>query len=141
MHETHDQNDTKYFDLHTTGYGYLNRIRTVKPKGSKQGYLACTVSAMRGNNDDGISYTKFDLRVVGAEAKCIIEALQKEVDANKAVTIGFKLGDIYPEIFMQTVGPNAGEPAVMIKGRLLQIRSVSVDGIRVDLMTLLPKAA
>jgi len=30
---TNQSNEAKFFDLHTTGIGYLNRIREVKPRG------------------------------------------------------------------------------------------------------------
>src|SRR5262245_43829487 len=60
-----------YFDLHVEGVGYLNRVRTVKPKKGQE-FIACTVSAMRGSTDD-IGYTKFDCRVSGADAQKIVK--------------------------------------------------------------------
>jgi hypothetical protein len=56
-----------FFDLHVNGVGYLNRIREVKPR-KGQPFLACSISAMRGDPSD-VEYTKFDLRVTGGEAK------------------------------------------------------------------------
>jgi hypothetical protein len=63
-----------FFDLHVNGVGYLNRIREVKPR-KGQPFLACSISAMRGEPTD-LDYTKFDLRVTGAEAKRIVAMLK-----------------------------------------------------------------
>ncbi|WP_161798131.1 DUF3577 domain-containing protein [Pseudomonas amygdali] len=38
-------NESKYFDLHTTGIGYLNRIREVKPRKGNP-FMAVTVAAI-----------------------------------------------------------------------------------------------
>jgi len=123
-----------FFDLHDNGVGYLNRIREVKPR-KGQPFLACSISAMRGDPND-VEYTKFDLRVTGADAKRIVAMLKPEVDINKPVVIGFRIGDIYPELFTYERGDKAGQQAVAIKGRLLKIGFAKVDGQPVPL----PKA-
>ncbi len=120
-----------FFDLHVNGVGYLNRIREVKPR-KGQPFLACSISAMRGEPTD-LDYTKFDLRVTGAEAKRIVAMLKPEVDTKKPVLIGFRIGDIYPELFTYERGEKAGQPGVAIKGRLLKIGFAKVDGQPVPL--------
>ena len=119
-----------FFDLHVNGIGYLNRIREVKVK--KGQFLACSISAIRGDASD-VDYTKFDVRVTGTEAKEIVMQLKSNVDAKKAVIVGFKLGDIYPEKFVYENGDRKGEVGVVIKGRLLKVRFAKVDGETVDL--------
>ncbi|EML6089314.1 DUF3577 domain-containing protein, partial [Pseudomonas aeruginosa] len=42
--------EAKYFDLHTTGIGYLNRIREV-PIRRGEPFLAATVAALHGAAD------------------------------------------------------------------------------------------
>ena len=135
---TNTQNDaqgqdqkTGFFDLHVAGVGYLNRVRTVTPKKGDP-FLACSISAMRGSADD-VEYTKFDLRVSGSDAKEVIKLLEPEVNAKKAVIVGFKLSDIYPEVFTFEKGEKKGEQGIVIKGRLLQIKFAKVDGKTVDL--------
>ena len=134
---SHDQSQTQptattpagekaFFDLHVNGVGYLNRIREVKPR-KGQPFLACSISAMRGDPND-VEYTKFDLRVTGGEAKRIVAMLKPEVDGKKPVVIGFRIGDIYPELFTYERGEKAGQPGVAIKGRLLKIGFAKVDG-------------
>ena len=120
-----------YFDLHVEGLGYLNRIRVIKPKKGQE-FLACTVAALRGSNDD-VAYTYFDCKVSGNEAKEIVMLLKPEVEAKSAVLIGFKLGDVYPEIFTFEKGSKEGQPGVSIKGRLLRVKFAKVNGEHVAL--------
>ena len=115
-----------FFDLHVEGVGYLNRVRTVRPKKGQE-FLACTISAMRGAAGQ-VEYTKFDCRVSGAEAKQMVRKLEAEVTAKKSVIVGFKLGDIYPEVFTYEKGERKGQQGVSVKGRLLKVKFAKVDG-------------
>ena len=122
---------SSFFNLFVEGVGYLNRVRTVTPKKGQE-FLACTVSAMRGSTDD-IAYTRFDCRVSGADAKKIVKLLEPDVTAEKTVLIGFKIADIYPELFTFEKGDKKGQTGVSIKGRLLRIKFAKVNGEAVDL--------
>ena len=124
-----------FFNLHVEGVGYLNRVRTVKPKKGQE-FLACTVSAMRGSTND-LSYTKFDCKVSGVEAQKVIKLLELDVEDEKPVIIGFKIGDIYPELFTFEKGDRKGQQGVSIKGRLLRVKFAKVNGVAVEL----PQAA
>ena len=124
-------NQSSFFNLHVEGVGYLNRVRTVKPKKGQE-FLACTVSAMRGSTDD-IGYTRFDCRVSGAEAQKIVKLLEPEVADEKSVLIGFKIADIYPELFTFEKGDKKGQAGVSIKGRLLRVKFAKVNGESIDL--------
>ena len=119
-----------YFNLHVEGVGYLNRVRTVKPKKGQES-LAGTVAALRGSDSD-VSYTKFDCRVSGADAQAIVKRLEDDVAAEKAVIIGFRIADIYPELFTFEKGDRKGQPGVSIKGRLLRIKFAKVNGKSID---------
>lgn len=121
---------SSFFDLHVEGVGYLNRVRTVKPKKGQE-FLACTVAALRGSDND-VSYTKFDCRVSGADAQAIVKRLENDVAADKAVIIGFRIADIYPEMFTFENGDRKGQPGVSIKGRLLRIKFAKVNGVPID---------
>ena len=61
--------------------------------------------------------------------KLIVKRLKPDVDARKAVIVGFKLGDIYPEKFVYENGDRKGEVGMVIKGRLLKVRFAKVDGV------------
>jgi predicted Zn-dependent protease len=122
---------SSFFNLHVEGVGYLNRVRRVKPKKGQE-FLACTVSAMRGSTDD-IGYTKFDCRVSGSEAQKIVKQLEADVAAEKTVIIGFRIADIYPELFVFEKGEQKGQTGVSIKGRLLRVKFAKVNGESLDL--------
>jgi hypothetical protein len=131
--------DSKFYDLHVTGLGYLNRVRMVKPaKGDA--FMACSISALRGEwNKEGSvkpDATKFDVRVYGKDAIDAIEVLKPHGDEKRKIMIRFKLGDIYPEVFTYQKdqgGFKKGDTGVMIKGRLLKITNAWVDGNAVAL--------
>lgn len=126
--QSRPSSEPSYFNLHVEGVGYLNRVRTVKPKSKKaQEFLACTVSAMRGSTEE-VAYTKFDCRVSGSDAQKIVRQLEADVTAQKKVIIGFRIADIYPEVFTYEKGERAGESGVSIKGRLLRVKFAKVDG-------------
>jgi hypothetical protein len=129
--QVQSQAQSAYFNLHVEGVGYLNRVRTVKPKKGQE-FLACTVSAMRGSTAD-LGYTKFDCKVSGADAQKIVKLLEFDVVDEKPVLIGFKIGDIYPEIFTFEKGDRKGKQGVSIKGRLLRVKFAKVNGEAVDL--------
>ena len=124
-------NQSSFFNLHVEGVGYLNRVRTIKPKKGQE-FIACTVSAMRGSTDD-IGYTRFDCKVSGAEAQKIVRRLEPDVAAEKTVLIGFRIADIYPELFTFEKGDKKGQPGVSIKGRLLRVKFAKVNGEALDL--------
>jgi hypothetical protein len=115
-----------YFDLHITGVGYLNRIREVKPKKGEP-FLACDIAALNGASDK-VSYVRFDTRVSGADAQHLVRRCKEAVEAEQKVLIGFKLGDLWTDIFTYAKGKHAGEQAVSLKARLLFISWIKIDG-------------
>lgn len=116
----------KYFDLHITGIGYLNRIRDV-PVRRADPFLAVDIVAIHGHADD-IQHTRFDCRVSGEEAKRVIQSARPYVEGDCKVLVGFKLGDLYPDLFEYKSGDKAGQTGVSLKARLLRILWVRVDG-------------
>lgn len=121
------QNETKsFFDLHINGLGYLNRIRQVTPKRG-DAFWACDISALNGPADD-VSYTRFDCRVSGKEAEKLVKRCQQASDMGKKVLIGFKLGDLWTDIFVYSKGDRAGQTGVSLKARLLFVSWIKIDG-------------
>ena len=55
------------------------------------------------------------------------------IAAEKTVIIGFKIADIYPEMFTFEKGDRKGELGVSIKGRLLRVKFAKVNGESLDL--------
>lgn len=117
---------TKYFDLFTTGLGYLNRVREVTPKEGSP-FWSVTIAALRGSVDDA-QYTRFECRVSGKQAQKIVPQLQPAVEGKLKVLVGFTLSDLYAEPFTFKNGDKAGETGVSLKARLLRISWAKVDG-------------
>ena len=126
---TASSNGKRYFDLHTTGLGYLNRVREVKPRKGDP-FLSCDISAIHGPSDD-VEYCRFDVKVTGAGAKHLIRQYGNQVKANRKVLIGFRLGDLWLDKFFYPADyrdpEKAGKPGVSLKARLLFISWIKVD--------------
>ena len=121
----------KYFDLHTTGIGYLNRVREVKPERGRP-FLAVDISALHGSADN-VEYTRFDCRVSGQTAQEIVRQLKPAIEDGRTVLVGFKIGDLYAETFTYERGERDGQTGISLKARLLRIGWAKVDGEPVTL--------
>ncbi|PKM44782.1 MAG: hypothetical protein CVV05_09525 [Gammaproteobacteria bacterium HGW-Gammaproteobacteria-1] len=130
-------NTSKYFDLHISGIGYLNRARVVEPKKGAP-FLAVDITAIHGDSDDP-QKTRFDCRVSGAEAKKVIEQFMPQINdqgrmaadgttLRHKVLAGFRLGDLYTDVFTYDKGDKKGTTGVSLKARLLLLDWVKVDG-------------
>lgn len=104
---TTSSTEKSYFDLHVTGLGYVNRIREVKPR-KGDAFLACDIAALNGPGDKP-EYRYFDVCVSGADAQHLIRRCKDAVDAEKKVLIGFRLGDLWPDLFTYTKGKRQDE--------------------------------
>ena len=118
--------DTKYFDLYTTGIGYLNRVREVTPKEGSP-FWSVTIAALRGSVDD-VQYTYFECRVSGQQAQKLVRQLKQPVEGELKVLIGFTLSDLFAEAFTYKNGDKAGETGISLKARLLCVGWAKVDG-------------
>lgn len=118
--------EKSFFDLHVTGLGYLNRIREVTPRKGDP-FLACDIAALNGPSDDP-EYRYFDVRVSGMEAQHLVRRCMEAVEAKKKVLIGFRLGDLWTDLFTYTKGKRAGETGVSLKARLLYVGWIKIDG-------------
>ena len=116
----------KYFDLHSTGIGYLNRVREVTPKEGTP-FLSVTIAALRGSVDN-VQYTHFECRVSGRQAQQVVRQAKPAVEGKLKVLIGFTLSDLYAETFTFKSGDKAGETGVSLKARLLRVSWAKVDG-------------
>jgi len=122
--------DNNYFDLLTTGVGYVNRFRLVKPSNGDP-YYSITIAAMHGkaNNDGKIAKTYIDCNIVGdaVEMAKYIEPLFTN-DAEPTVIVKFVVGDLEVKSFEYQSGNKKGERGYALKGRLFDIKWFKVDG-------------
>jgi hypothetical protein len=128
-----------YFNLHTQGCGYLSRIREVKVgRGGKERFTACAISALRGACD-APDYTYLDLRVSGETAEGLVWDALADVEAGKKVFLVFRIGDIFASDPYEVDEKNRETRQLTgrkvwrssIKGRLLFISHIQVDGVTV----------
>ena len=123
---TTSQNTSEYFNLHLTGLGYLNNIREVRlKKGSS--FLACNIAALVGTVNEP-EYRYIDVRVSGEAAQHLVRRCEDAVQTKKKVLIGFRIGDLWADLFTYEKGSKAGQPGVSLKGRLLHISWIKIDG-------------
>lgn len=120
------QEATTYFNLHTVGIGYLNRVREVQVRRG-QPFMACDIAALHGATD-AVEYTRFDCKVAGGEAERLIRLYMNAVEAEKKVLLSFRIGDLWIDPFLYEKGARQGQPGASLKGRLLFIDWIKVDG-------------
>ncbi|MDG2961733.1 STY4534 family ICE replication protein [Exercitatus varius] len=120
-----------YFNLHTTGIGYLNDIREVTPKTKKDGkYLSCRIAALTGDSEKP-EYRYFDCNVNGEEAKKLIKRCEQAVNDDKKVLISFVLADLWTDMFKYSRDSDfhkKGDVGVSLKARLIRIKMIKIDG-------------
>lgn len=128
-------NESQYFNLHVDLVGFANDVREVIPNGRKQDrFLAVRINALRGQVNEP-NYTKFDLRISGSEAGELFEQLiDVSAQKNRKILVACRLGDIYVDPYMgdefDADGHATGRkvPRAVIKGRLLLVKSIRIDG-------------
>ncbi|QXH87701.1 DUF3577 domain-containing protein [Pseudomonas shahriarae] len=119
-------NETKYYDLHTRGIGYLCRAREVQVRKAEP-FMAVTVAALHGAADD-VEYTYIDCRVTGAEADTLIRHCKDEINSGDKVLVCFTIGDIWISPFTYQKGDKKGQPGASLKGRLLYLSMIRING-------------
>ncbi|KAE9541343.1 DUF3577 domain-containing protein [Ursidibacter maritimus] len=127
--QTSTQTQKNYFNLHTTGFGYLNDIRLVEPKKGNPFY-ACRVAALVGESGSP-EYRYFDMNVIGKETETLIKKCQEAVEAKKKVLISFVMSDLWVDTFTYTADSKyhkKGDTGVTLKGRLIRIKMIKIDG-------------
>lgn len=118
-----------FFNLHTQGLGYLNNIRLVELKKGTPFY-SCDIAALVGESSQP-EYRFFNCNVVGKDTANLVKRCQDAVNANKKVLVAFVMSDLWFDTFTyQKDGKNhkKGDTGVALKGRLINIKMVKVDG-------------
>jgi len=117
----------EFFNLFTTGVAYVNRAREVALENGNP-YLACSLAALNGPKQK-VKYRYIDCSVVGDKAQELIRKYMAIIkDENRKVLCGFKIGDLWVDTFIFQKGPKQGQPGFSLKGRLLVLEWIKVDG-------------
>ena len=114
-------NEKSYFDIHTSGIGYIQRAREVPVRGGRraQPFLACTIAALVGSAKDP-TYRYFDVKVSGADAKKLVERYIGVDDLKQRPLVRFRLGDLWADAYIRDKGEHQGQAAASLKARLLK---------------------
>lgn len=120
-----------YFDLFTTGVGYLNRVTEVTPEDGVP-FLVVKIAALRGKAGN-VKKTYFDASVSGAQAHEWVRLLADDVVQQRNVLIRFRLSDLEGVPFTSTKASETGRPCVSLRTRLIGIDWARVDGRAVHL--------
>ena len=128
--------EVAFFDLITSGIGYLNRIREVQPNDGDP-YTCCKINALVGPSNK-VAYREIDLRVVGTQALEALDIIDQAIPNKDAkVIVSFRMGDAKPDSYVIQADDGRGnqrpKTRFCIKGRLLKITSCKIDGQVIDL--------
>jgi len=130
-----ESNHNDYFNLHTTGIGYLQRMREVPVK-SGQPYLAVDINALQGKSNNP-QKLRFDLIVTGASAEADIDficgILNEQQLVDPKILVAFKASDLDPQFFTYQKGDKQGQQGVCIKARLIKLKYCKINGEIVEL--------
>ena len=123
--QTKTVNEDKYFNLMTTGYGFLNRVRIVTPRTGGQPYMAvaCAINNGKVDADGKCPKCYIDTIVRGEQAKRVVQYLLDNNLTDSTVQAQITIGDIAPILWEKD-----GEPQAGLKGRLVALANVKVNG-------------
>ena len=117
---------SSYFDLFTTGIGYLNRVTEVVPEDGSP-FLAVKIAALRGTTTK-VRKTFFDATVSGNQAHEWVRLLVDDVVQQRNVLIRFRLSDLEGVLYTTKSETNEDQPRVSLRARLIGIDWARVDG-------------
>ncbi|GLO64014.1 hypothetical protein MACH09_45220 [Vibrio sp. MACH09] len=117
-------NKAQYFDLHTNGFGFFNRIRQVTPRKGHP-FWSVTVAACRGDDNEK---TFFDCNVVGKEAIALFEQHLTDIGKDDVVTASVVMSDQYVDTFTYPSDhTKAGQQGYSLKARLIRIKYLKIN--------------
>lgn len=117
----------EFFNFHAKGVAYLNRAREVEVENGDP-YLSCTLAVLTGPKSK-VKYRYVDCRVVGEKAEELVQKYLSIInDEDRKVLAGCRIGDLWTDAFIFQKGPKQGKPGANLKGRLLFLEWIKIDG-------------
>jgi len=124
------------YNVVTTGFGYVNRVREVAPEGAEP-YLACDLNLMEGVAKEGdyskVNSIRMDAIVKGSQARAIVREHLLGVGSDVPVVASVSCGGVRGTVFTYRSGEKAGQTGVALKTALLSIKWLKVGDTVVDL--------
>ena len=118
--------ELSYFNLLTTGVGYLNQIKEVTPEEGMP-FLVVKIAALRGKPND-IKKTYFSSIVSGAHAHEWVRLLADAVIEERKVLFRFRLSDLEGSVYPSDDSDPNNPPRVTFNTRLIGVDWARVDG-------------
>lgn len=115
-----------YFNLLTTGVGYLNSVKEISPD-DEMPFLVVNIAALRGH-PNSVKKTYFSAIVSGAHAHEWIRLLADEVVQGRKVLLRFRLSDIEGSTYSPKDSDPDEPPRVTLRTRLVGVDWARVDG-------------
>ena len=115
-----------YFDLFTTGVGYLNRVTEVTVEEGMP-FLTVKIAALRGRAGN-VKKTYFDAKVSGTQAHEWVRVLADDVAQGRNVLIRFRLSDLEGVPYTSKHESHEGQTRVSLRTRLIGVDWARVDG-------------
>ena len=115
-----------YFDLFTTGVGYLNRVTEVTAEDGMP-FLKVSIAALRGRAGQ-VKKTYFDATVSGTQAHEWVRLLAADVAQQRKVLIRFRLSDLEGVPYTTKQASDEGQTRVSLRTRLIGVDWARVDG-------------
>lgn len=117
-------NQNQYFNLHTSGIGYINRFREVTTR--KGSFCSVTIGFLRGfASADEVEYTYIDTIIRNKEVCELLKQHQNAINDKNTKVLGVcVVGDIYAETFTK----RDNSVVAGIKGRLIGMRQLKING-------------
>lgn len=108
-------NEKSYFNLHTSGIGYLQRAREVPIRGSRraQPFLACTIAALVEHVDEP-EYRYFNTIVATPEAEHLVRRCIQAIEGDRKVLIAFRLNDVKVDPYIYPFSIMLKPPSFMV---------------------------
>ena len=115
-----------YFDLFTTGVGYLNRVTEVTVEEGMP-FLTVKIAALRGRAGN-VKKTYFDAKVSGTQAHEWVRLLADDVAQDRKVLIRFRLSDLEGVPYTSKKETDEAQTRVSLRTRLIGVDWARVDG-------------
>lgn len=118
--------ELSYFDLFTTGVGYLNRVTEVTAADGMP-FLDVNIAALRGKTTNARK-TYFDATVSGPQAHEWVRLVADDVARGRKVLLRFRLSDLEPTSCGSEHASDQSQTQVSLRARLIGVDWARVDG-------------
>ena len=142
MSDTQNNSVVTYRNLHISGQGFVNRIRTVTPDHG-DAYLSCSIALEEGKVVDGdyskLNTTWVDCRISGKAVQQLFldqfadDQGNLQQPENKRVRAYVRLAGLTVKPFVYKNGDKQGQPGASVYSRLMKVDGLYVGGEQVDL--------